>query len=76
MIIAIVAALLPGQDPVTMLILMAPLLVLYEGSILFASLLDRRVARARDREEAEEAAATTTSSTKTRTCDENRCCST
>lgn len=57
-IIAIVAALLPGQDPVTMLILMTPLLVLYEGSILFASLLDRRVARARDREEAEEAAAT------------------
>jgi sec-independent protein translocase protein TatC len=56
-IIAVVAALLPGQDPVTMLILMAPLLVLYEGSILFASLLDRRVARARDREEAEEAAA-------------------
>jgi sec-independent protein translocase protein TatC len=56
-IIAIVAALLPGQDPVTMLILMAPLLVLYEGSILFASLLDRRVARARAREEAEEAAA-------------------
>jgi sec-independent protein translocase protein TatC len=56
-IIAIVAALLPGQDPVTMLILMTPLLVLYEGSILFASLLDRRVARARDREEAEAAAA-------------------
>ena len=56
-IIAIVAALLPGQDPVTMLILMAPLVVLYEGSILFASLLDRRAARARDREEAEEAAA-------------------
>src|SRR5829696_6436438 len=56
-IIAIIAALLPGQDPVTMLILMAPLLVLYEGSILFASLLDRRAARARDREEAEAAAA-------------------
>ena len=56
-IIAIVAALLPGQDPVTMLILMAPLVVLYEGSILFASLLDRRAARARAREEAEEAAA-------------------
>ena len=32
---------------------MAPLVVLFEGSILFASLLDRRVARARDREEAE-----------------------
>ena len=55
-IIAIIAALLPGQDPVTMLILAAPLWVLYEGSILFASLLDRRAARARDREEAEEAA--------------------
>ena len=56
-IIVIIAALLPGQDPVTMLILAAPLLVLYEGSILFASLLDRRAARARAREEAEEAAA-------------------
>ena len=56
-IIVIIAALLPGQDPVTMLILAAPLLVLYEGSILFASLLDRRAARARAREEAEEASA-------------------
>src|SRR5215211_7671084 len=56
-IIAIIAALLPGQDPVTMLILMAPLLVLYEASILLASLLDRRAARARAREEAETAAA-------------------
>ena len=53
-IIAVVAALLPGQDPVTMLILAAPLWVLYEGSILFASLLDRRAARARARAEAEE----------------------
>jgi sec-independent protein translocase protein TatC len=51
-IIAVIAALLPGQDPVTMLMLMLPLLVLYEGSILFASLLDRRVRRARLREEA------------------------
>jgi sec-independent protein translocase protein TatC len=56
-VIVIIAALLPGQDPVTMLILAAPLLVLYEASILFASLLDRRAARARAREEAEEAAA-------------------
>jgi sec-independent protein translocase protein TatC len=56
-IIVIIAALLPGQDPVTMMILAAPLLVLYEGSILFASLLDRRARRARAREEAEEAAA-------------------
>src|SRR5215216_4553477 len=54
-IIAIIAALLPGQDPVTMLILAAPLWVLYEASILFASLLDRRAARARAREKAEEA---------------------
>jgi sec-independent protein translocase protein TatC len=56
-IIAIIAALLPGQDPVTMLILAAPLVVLYEGSILFAALLDRRAARARAREEAGEAGA-------------------
>src|SRR5215211_2508270 len=56
-IIAVIAALLPGQDPVTMLILMAPLVVLYEGSILLASLVDRRAARARAREEAETAAA-------------------
>jgi sec-independent protein translocase protein TatC len=51
-IIAVVAALLPGQDPVTMLMLMLPLIVLYEASILFASLLDRRLRRARAREEA------------------------
>jgi len=56
-IIAVIAALLPGQDPVTMLILMAPLLVLYEGSILLASLVDRRAARAAREEEAEMAAA-------------------
>ena len=40
--IAVLAMLLPGQDPVTMLSLMAPLYVLFEGSILLASLLDRR----------------------------------
>jgi sec-independent protein translocase protein TatC len=56
-LIAVIAALLPGQDPVTMLILMAPLLVLYEGSILLASLVDRRAARAARQEEAELAAA-------------------
>jgi sec-independent protein translocase protein TatC len=56
-IIAVVAALLPGQDPVTMLMLMLPLVVLYEASILFASLLERRMKRARAREEAEMAAA-------------------
>jgi sec-independent protein translocase protein TatC len=51
--IAVVAMLLPGQDPVTMLLMMAPLIVLFEGSILLASLLDRRAARIRAREEAE-----------------------
>jgi sec-independent protein translocase protein TatC len=40
--IAVVAMLLPGQDPVTMLSLMAPLYILFEGSILLASLIDRR----------------------------------
>jgi sec-independent protein translocase protein TatC len=54
--IVVIAALLPGQDPVTMMILATPLFVLYEGSILFASLLDRRARRAMAREEAEEAA--------------------
>jgi sec-independent protein translocase protein TatC len=46
LVTAVVAMLLPGQDPVTMLSLMVPLYVLYEGSILLASLLDRRAARA------------------------------
>jgi sec-independent protein translocase protein TatC len=52
-IIAVIAMLLPGQDPVTMLSLMAPLVVLYEVSILLASLLERRVARVEARERAE-----------------------
>jgi len=45
LVIAVVAMLLPGQDPVTMLSLMLPLYVLFESSILLASLLDRRAAR-------------------------------
>jgi sec-independent protein translocase protein TatC len=56
LIIAVVAMVLPGQDPITMLLLMAPLLVLFEGSILLASIVDRRVERTRAREEAELAA--------------------
>jgi sec-independent protein translocase protein TatC len=36
--IAVAAMLLPGTDPVTMIISMAPLLVLFEGSLLFARL--------------------------------------
>jgi sec-independent protein translocase protein TatC len=51
--IAVVAMLMPGQDPVTMLLMMAPLVVLFEGSILMAAVLDRRAERARAREEAE-----------------------
>ncbi len=43
--IAVVAMLLPGQDPVTMLSLMLPLYVLFESSILLAALLDRRAAK-------------------------------
>lgn len=46
-IIAVVAMLLPGTDPVTMLSMMVPMLVLYEGSILLAAMLDRREARHR-----------------------------
>lgn len=42
LIVAIVAMLLPGTDPITMLIAMVPLLVLFEGSIILASVLDRR----------------------------------
>jgi sec-independent protein translocase protein TatC len=57
LVIAILAMLLPGTDPVTMLLAMAPLILLFEGSILLAGVLDRRVAKARAREEAEMAAA-------------------
>jgi sec-independent protein translocase protein TatC len=56
LIIAVLAALLPGGDPVTMLLMMFPILFLYEGSILLASLMDRRAQRARAREEAADAA--------------------
>src|SRR5918998_1648456 len=55
LVIAVLAMLLPGTDPVTMVVSMVPLVLLYEASILFAALLDRRSAREREREEAEEA---------------------
>ena len=44
--IAVLAMLLPGQDPVTMGMMMAPMYVLFEASILLSWLLDRRAARA------------------------------
>jgi sec-independent protein translocase protein TatC len=43
---AVIAMLLPGTDPVTMLLSMLPLVVLYEVSILIAALMDRRQAAA------------------------------
>jgi sec-independent protein translocase protein TatC len=51
--IAVIAMALPGQDPVTMLMMMLPMYVLYEGSILLSALFDRRERRARAREAAE-----------------------
>jgi sec-independent protein translocase protein TatC len=47
-IIAVIAMLLPGTDPITTLIEMVPLIVLYELSILMASWLDRLSRRSRD----------------------------
>jgi sec-independent protein translocase protein TatC len=44
--IAVVAAMLPGIDPVTMLIEMVPLLLLYELSILLARAFGRPAAAA------------------------------
>jgi sec-independent protein translocase protein TatC len=37
--IAVMAMLLPGTDPVTMIISMVPLIILFEGSLLFARLV-------------------------------------
>jgi len=45
LVIAVIAMLLPGQDPVTMSMMMLPMYVLFEASILFSWLLDRRTAR-------------------------------
>jgi sec-independent protein translocase protein TatC len=42
LIIAVLAMLLPGTDPITMLIAMVPLIVLFELSILLAMLFERR----------------------------------
>jgi sec-independent protein translocase protein TatC len=46
LVIAVLAMLLPGQDPLTMAMMMAPMYVLFEGSILLSWLLDRRAGRA------------------------------
>ena len=41
LVIAVLAMLLPGTDPVTMLISMIPLIVLFEGSLLLSRVLGR-----------------------------------
>jgi sec-independent protein translocase protein TatC len=43
--------LLPGQDPVTMTMMMVPMYVLFEGSILISWLMDRRERRRNAAEE-------------------------
>lgn len=55
LVVAVLAMLLPGTDPITMLLAMLPLVLLYEGSIIFAAVLDRRGARERERVAKEEA---------------------
>ncbi len=42
LVIAVLAMVLPGQDPVTMTLLMVPMYVLFEGSILLSWIFDRR----------------------------------
>jgi sec-independent protein translocase protein TatC len=54
LVIAVLAMLLPGQDPVTMSLMMAPMYVLFESSILLSWLLDRRAARADAEDELED----------------------
>ena len=44
--IAVLAMLLPGTDPVTMLISMVPLIILFEFSLILARIFDRRRAEA------------------------------
>ncbi|HET6548542.1 MAG TPA: twin-arginine translocase subunit TatC [Solirubrobacter sp.] len=51
LVIAVLAMLLPGQDPITMTMMMAPMYVLFEGSILLSWLLDRRAGHAAVEEE-------------------------
>jgi sec-independent protein translocase protein TatC len=45
LVIAVLAMLLPGTDPITLLLSMLPLVILYEASILVAAFLDRRARR-------------------------------
>ena len=49
-ILAVVAMLLPGTDPISMLLELVPLIVLYEGSVLLARAFGRPPDEAADRE--------------------------
>jgi sec-independent protein translocase protein TatC len=42
LVIAVLAALLPTIDPITLLLEMIPIILLYEGSIVLASILGRK----------------------------------
>ena len=55
--IAVMAMLLPGTDPITMLISMAPLVVLFEGSLLLARVLPQPKERSLEEPEAPPAGA-------------------
>jgi sec-independent protein translocase protein TatC len=55
LVIAVIAMLLPGTDPISLLLSMLPLVVLYEGSILVAAVLDRRARRRAAEEDPEDA---------------------
>jgi sec-independent protein translocase protein TatC len=46
LVIAVLAMLLPGTDPITMLISMLPLIFLFEFSLILARIFDRRRAAA------------------------------
>lgn len=55
LVIAVLAMLLPGTDPVTMVISMVPLLILFEGSLLLARLFGGRAPEPAEMEPAPEA---------------------
>ena len=50
LVLAVVAMLLPGTDPVSMLLELVPLLVLYEASVILAKAFGRPTAEVADRE--------------------------
>lgn len=53
LVIALVAMLLPGTDPISMLLAMLPLILLYEGSILLATWVLRKESQSQEEPEKE-----------------------